>query len=502
MAKQHLYRRTPRPGLPANLTWHAWFINVAGLRVRFSTGCTDKQAAAKVLAERERAAATEAASGLAPHAAGKTVEDALAHLVKHEHTGRRGRAIADGTRTMWEQKAAHLSRLLKVCGGCAANDRDGSMTAACDAAHPSIRLADARRAHVLAYVDQRLAEGAARTTVAKELSTLGGALKGAADREWMTEASAVAALPRFSATSKPKTRWLTPDEFPRLLAALDTLPTGPGRRSISDIERARFAALRRHEVERRRLFLWVACLTGAELSVLESLSWADIDLARGTIRLNGTKTEARDRTVPLDAGLAGQLAAVPEAHRVGLVLGGWKNVRRDLAAACIRAGIARVSPHSFRHTFASWLVQRGVDLFVVAKLMGHGSTAMVQRHYGHLSPKNYADAIAVLPSFDIAPTPATPTATAAGASSNRCVTGVPNPVETAGADGAHGAEAPPARRPPTSQKHGASDGDQRSGLVPKDGVEPPTRGFSALGQRNVGGAVVRLHRALPRTKPR
>jgi hypothetical protein len=31
--------------------------------------------------------------------------------------------------------------------------------------------------------------------------------------------------------------------------------------------------------------------------------------------------------------------------------------------------------------------------------MGHGSTAMVQRHYGHLSPKNYSDAIALLPSF-------------------------------------------------------------------------------------------------------
>ena len=77
MAKQHLFRRKPRPGQPANLTWHAWYVDAAGNRVRFSTGCTDKQAAAKVLAERERAAAAEAATGLAPHAARKTVEDAL-----------------------------------------------------------------------------------------------------------------------------------------------------------------------------------------------------------------------------------------------------------------------------------------------------------------------------------------------------------------------------------------------------------------------------------------
>ena len=483
MAKQHLFRRKPRPGQPANLTWHAWFVDAAGNRVRFSTGCTDKQAAAKVLAERERTAAAEAAAGLAPHAARKTVEDALDHLVNLEHTGRRGKAVAAGTRTMWEQKAAHLSRLLKVCGGCAVNDRDGARTAACDAEHASIRLAELRRAHVLVYVDQRLAEGAARSTVAKELSTLTAALKGAADREWMAEAAAIAAIPKFSATSKPKTRWLTTDEFPSLLAALDTTAQlaadlARSKRPLSDIERARLLAERRAEVERRRLFLWVACYTGAELSVLEALAWEDVDLARGAIRLRGTKTEARDRTIALDPGLAGQLAAVPDAHRVGLVLGGWSNVRRDLGAACDRAGIPKVSPHSFRHTFASWLVQRGVDLFVVAKLMGHGSTAMVQRHYGHLSPKNYSDAIALLPSFPEITAKPSPTETRLANAPDRCVTGVPERVETDGSHGAHGVSALPARRPPTARNKSASVEDPREVRVPRDGVEPPTRGFS------------------------
>ena len=63
----------------------------------------------------------------------------------------------------------------------------------------------------------------------------------------------------------------------------------------------------------------------------------------------------------------------------------WPNVRRDLAVACRHAGIPRVSPNDLRRTFASWLKQRGVDSMVVARLLGHSSTAMVERVYGRLN---------------------------------------------------------------------------------------------------------------------
>lgn len=42
--------------------------------------------------------------------------------------------------------------------------------------------------------------------------------------------------------------------------------------------------------------------------------------------------------------------------------------------------------HTLRHTFASWLVMAGVDLFTVAKLMGHADTQLIETTYGHLSP--------------------------------------------------------------------------------------------------------------------
>lgn len=48
----------------------------------------------------------------------------------------------------------------------------------------------------------------------------------------------------------------------------------------------------------------------------------------------------------------------------------------------------RVTFHTLRHTFASWLVMGGADLFTVARLMGHASTKEVEKRYAHLSPQH------------------------------------------------------------------------------------------------------------------
>lgn len=51
----------------------------------------------------------------------------------------------------------------------------------------------------------------------------------------------------------------------------------------------------------------------------------------------------------------------------------------------------RVVFHTLRHTFASWLVQKGIPLYTVAELMGHSSIEMTKR-YSHLAPNTLKSA--------------------------------------------------------------------------------------------------------------
>ncbi|MCI0529919.1 MAG: site-specific integrase, partial [Nitrospira sp.] len=63
--------------------------------------------------------------------------------------------------------------------------------------------------------------------------------------------------------------------------------------------------------------------------------------------------------------------------------------------ACKEVGISDFRFHDLRHTFASSLVQKGVDLYRVQRLLGHRDGRMTQR-YAHLAPENLREAIRVL----------------------------------------------------------------------------------------------------------
>lgn len=49
---------------------------------------------------------------------------------------------------------------------------------------------------------------------------------------------------------------------------------------------------------------------------------------------------------------------------------------------------AGVTFHTLRHTFASWLVMAGVDLWTVAQLLGHSTIKQAEETYAHLSPNH------------------------------------------------------------------------------------------------------------------
>jgi hypothetical protein len=126
-----------------------------------------------------------------------------------------------------------------------------------------------------------------------------------------------------------------------------------------------------------------------------------VDLEGRWLLQPGTKTPQSRRKVRIpDPLMPHLLAARPEAG-TGPVVEPWLNIRRDLRAACKRAGIPPVSANDLRRTFASWMKQQGEDSAVVAKLMGHSSTRMVDLVYGRLNEENYIRAAARLPAFEM-----------------------------------------------------------------------------------------------------
>jgi integrase len=71
------------------------------------------------------------------------------------------------------------------------------------------------------------------------------------------------------------------------------------------------------------------------------------------------------------------------------------NINREFRRASGAAGIVNLHFHDLRHTFASRLVMRGVDLYRAQTLLGHKPARMTQR-YAHLSPDGLREAVEAL----------------------------------------------------------------------------------------------------------
>ena len=141
---------------------------------------------------------------------------------------------------------------------------------------------------------------------------------------------------------------------------------------------------------KREWLLW-SVYTGARLAECRRLRWEDVDLVGKLLHIRGTKTEAADRIVPLHDRLVRWCEK--QQTRAGPILRPWSNVRRDLHEACARAKIGPLSHNDLRRTFAAWLKQKGVDSQVVARLMGHTDSKMVDRVYGQLDQATYRSAV-------------------------------------------------------------------------------------------------------------
>lgn len=72
-----------------------------------------------------------------------------------------------------------------------------------------------------------------------------------------------------------------------------------------------------------------------------------------------------------------------------------KSIKSDFTGTCKRAGIKALTFHDLRHTFASRLIGRGVDLITVKELLGHSSVKTTER-YTHTHKEEKKRAVDVL----------------------------------------------------------------------------------------------------------
>lgn len=183
---------------------------------------------------------------------------------------------------------------------------------------------------------------------------------------------------------RPAPRWLTREEYDRLLLAFDH----PDAR----------------QPEQWRAYVAVACNTGLRSGELAGLDVRHVDFDRQLVSVEQVMTKFGLRGYPKSESSRRTVHCPPEALELL-----WPTVAdRDPASPCFpaprggrldqsnflktvwhpalrRAGIEPVRAYVTRHSFASWMVQAGVPLWDIAQALGHNSLQFVNR-YAFLQP--------------------------------------------------------------------------------------------------------------------
>jgi integrase/recombinase XerC len=145
--------------------------------------------------------------------------------------------------------------------------------------------------------------------------------------------------------------------------------------------------------KRFKLFLMVLHLTGARPGEVAAITAENFDAEGGMVRLKEHKTahKGKARTIYLCpeavALLLGQRAKYGSGFLLRNTLGKpWSvnAVVKAMIAVRKRAGVKAIA-YGYRHSFATDALANGVPDAQVAALLGHSGTAMLHKHYSHLT---------------------------------------------------------------------------------------------------------------------
>lgn len=179
---------------------------------------------------------------------------------------------------------------------------------------------------------------------------------------------------------------------------------------------------------RYRTLYHLAVKTGMRFSELRGLSWADVDWIRGTITVNrqiqdlpglgsvagAPKTHSGTRTVLLGDTILNELKAQRvRVEEEAKARPGWQendlifpsskgtpyskfDVQRDFAKVLQAANLRHIRFHDLRHTAASLMLNHGVPVLVVSKILGHSNPSVTLSIYAHSTLDMQSEAVRIM----------------------------------------------------------------------------------------------------------
>jgi integrase len=127
--------------------------------------------------------------------------------------------------------------------------------------------------------------------------------------------------------------------------------------------------------------------SGARKNEAKHVLWSDVDFEHNAILLRETKN-SDPRRVPMISELRTLLETIKASRpfdKPDSPVLAVNEAQKSIDSAARRVGISRLTHHDLRHLFATTLIEHGIDIPTVARLLGHkDGGALAMRTYGHL----------------------------------------------------------------------------------------------------------------------
>jgi len=150
-----------------------------------------------------------------------------------------------------------------------------------------------------------------------------------------------------------------------------------------------------------RPILIIALNTGMRRGEILGLRWENVILSKRCIHIEDSKA-GKPRSIPMNGLVIEAMSIIPQNSEYVFynprTKGPIQDVKTAFKATCEKMRIKGLRFHDLRHTAATRMVEAGVDLVTVSKILGHSSIQMTMR-YAHPTPENMRRAVEKLGEF-------------------------------------------------------------------------------------------------------